>query len=62
MRTTYVQLQESSTHAKKASKLPTVVCRDCKSPSPIDALIEVDALHVQCPHCLFIFFWDTERL
>ena len=62
MRTTNVsQLQESLTNAPdKAYERPTVVCRDCKSPSPIDALIEVDALHVQCPSCLFVFFLDRE--
>ncbi len=63
MRTTNVsQLEESPTKANEAPKLPTVVCRDCKSPSPIGSLIEVDALHVQCPVCLFVFFCDTERM
>jgi hypothetical protein len=53
------QLQELLTNAPdKAPKRPTVVCRDCKSVSPIDTLIEVDALHVQCPLCLFVFFLD----
>jgi len=55
------QLQESLTNAPdKAPERPTVACRDCKSPSPIDTLIEVDALHVQCPFCLFVFFLDRE--
>jgi hypothetical protein len=39
-----------------AADAPTVVCRDCKSPSPTDSLIPVDALHVQCPLCLYVFF------
>jgi hypothetical protein len=39
-----------------AADAPTVVCRDCKSPSPIESLITVDALHVQCPLCLYVFF------
>jgi hypothetical protein len=63
VRTTYVsQLQESLTKAPHAAhERPTVVCRDCKSPSPVDSLIEVAALHVQCPVCLYVFFLDTER-
>jgi hypothetical protein len=36
----------------------TVVCKDCKTPSPLDALIDVDALHVQCPSCLYVFFLE----
>jgi hypothetical protein len=63
MRTTNVsQLEESPTNADEAPEPPTVVCRDCKSPSPIGSLIEVDAVHVQCPVCLFVFFCDTERM
>jgi Zn finger protein HypA/HybF involved in hydrogenase expression len=57
------QLQESLTNAAdEALERPTIVCKDCKSPSPIDSLIEVDALHVQCPQCLFVFFLDTAQL
>jgi hypothetical protein len=40
----------------EAAHAPTVVCRDCKSPSLIESLIPVDALHVQCPLCLYVFF------
>jgi hypothetical protein len=39
-----------------AADTPTVVCGDCKSPSAIESLIPVDALHVQCPLCLYVFF------
>lgn len=57
------QLQESRTNAPhEAPERQTVVCKDCKSASPIDSFIEVDALHVQCPRCLFVFFLDTDRL
>jgi hypothetical protein len=63
MRTTYVsQIEESLTNAPdEASERPTVVCRDCRSPSSIDSLIDVDALHVQCPVCLYVFFLDTGK-
>lgn len=62
MRTTYVsRLQESPTKSSdEAPERPIVVCRDCRSPSPIEALIEVDTLHVQCPLCLFVFFLNRE--
>ncbi len=57
------QLQESLTNAPdEALERQTVVCKDCKSALPVDSLIEVDALHVQCPRCLFVFFLDTDRL
>ena len=35
-----------------------MVCKDCKSPSPVEAFIPVDALHMQCPMCLYVFFTD----
>jgi rubredoxin len=35
------------------------VCRDCKSASPVKSLIPVDALHMQCPICLYVFFLET---
>jgi len=62
MRTTNVsQLEESPTNAHEALQPPSLVCPDCRSSSPIGSLIEVNALHMQCPLCLFVFFWDTER-
>ena len=42
----------------RAAEAPAVVCKDCKSPLALDLLIPVDALHVQCPHCLFVFFLE----
>jgi hypothetical protein len=37
---------------------PIVFCKDCKAPSPVESLIPVDALHMQCPQCLYVFFVD----
>ncbi len=57
------QIQESLTNAPdEAREHPTVVCKDCRSVSPVDSLIEVDAMHVQCPMCLYVFFLDTKLL
>jgi hypothetical protein len=39
----------------------TVLCKDCNCMSPIHSLIAVDALHVQCPLCLYVFFMDEAR-
>jgi hypothetical protein len=39
----------------------TVLCKDCKFPSPLDSLVSVDALHVQCPRCLYVFFMDEAQ-
>jgi hypothetical protein len=36
----------------------TVLCKDCRIASPVESLIAVDALHVQCPLCLYVFFMD----
>jgi hypothetical protein len=55
------QLKEPQANADEALELPSVFCPDCRSLSLTNLLIEVDALHVQCPLCLFVFFWDTER-
>ena len=30
-------------------------------PSPVESLITVDALHVQCPLCLYVFFMDERK-
>jgi len=38
---------------------PAVVCKDCNASSTIESLISVDPLHVQCPHCLFVFFLES---
>jgi hypothetical protein len=38
-----------------------VVCQDCGSGFPAKSLIVVDALHVQCPLCLYVFFYQQSR-
>ena len=42
-----------------AVEVPTIVCNDCRAPMPVDSLIRVDPLHVQCPRCLYVFFLDV---
>jgi hypothetical protein len=39
----------------------TVLCKDCKFPSPVESLVSVDSLHVQCPRCLYVFFMDEAQ-
>jgi hypothetical protein len=54
------QIQESLDYDRlEAADVPTIVCNDCKAPSPVASLIPVDALHVQCPLCLYIFFKEA---
>jgi hypothetical protein len=49
-----------ATKTQNASAEPmVVVCKDCNAATPIESLIGVDPLHVQCPHCLFVFFLDS---
>ena len=53
------QIQESQTHSPTTGGgSSTVVCGDCKEPSRVESLIPVDALHVQCPLCLYVFFME----
>jgi phage FluMu protein Com len=53
-----LQLQDSlSDPPYDATEPSTIVCKDCKSTVPIASLIPVDALHKQCPRCLYIFFF-----
>ena len=63
VRTTNVAyVQKSLTNNRNdQTEAPMVVCRDCKSPSPVAALIPVDALHVQCPLCLYVFFTELQE-
>jgi hypothetical protein len=60
MRTTDVShFQELPTaEPNRAAEASAVVCKDCKSPLRLDLLIPVDALHVQYPHCLLVFFLE----
>jgi hypothetical protein len=39
----------------------TVRCKDCRIASPVESLVTVDALHVQCPLCLYVFFMDEAQ-
>jgi hypothetical protein len=59
VRTAYMlQRQQSlSDVPDDATEPSTVICKDCKSTVPIASLIPVDALHKQCPRCLYIFFF-----
>lgn len=51
--------QESLSHGRNEEPgASTVLCKDCGSASTVESLITVDALHVQCPLCLFVFFMD----
>jgi DNA-directed RNA polymerase subunit RPC12/RpoP len=53
-----LQLQESPSNAPNDAAEPsTIVCKDCKSSVPVESLIPVDALHMQCPRCLYVFFF-----
>jgi hypothetical protein len=49
--------QESLSHGRN-EEAPTVLCKDCRSASPAESFVSVDALHVQCPLCLYVFFMD----
>jgi hypothetical protein len=54
------QIQSTLTSNRNfADEAPTVVCNDCHAATPVDSLIRVDPLHVQCPRCLYVFFLDV---
>jgi hypothetical protein len=65
VRTLFVpKFQKSFTNDRNdEAEAPTVFCKDCKAASPVELLIRVDALHVQCPQCLYVFYLDelTEK-
>jgi hypothetical protein len=60
VRTTFVPpIQESLTDGRNGeAETSTVLCKDCKYASAVESFITVDALHVQCPLCLYVFFMD----
>jgi hypothetical protein len=62
-RTTFVApTQESLSHDRSGeAEASTVLCKDCKYASPVESFIAVDALHVQCPICLYVFFMDEAQ-
>ncbi len=63
VRTTSVPpTQESLSHGRKeAAEASTVLCKDCKYASQVESFVTVDALHVQCPLCLYVFFMDEAQ-
>lgn len=63
VRTTFVPpTQESLSHdPNEEAEASTVLCKDCKYVSPVESFIAVDALHVQCPVCLYVFFMDEAQ-
>ena len=63
VRTTFVPgTQDSLSHGRnEEAEASTVVCKDCHYASPLESFITVDALHVQCPLCLYVFFMDEAQ-
>jgi hypothetical protein len=62
-RTTFVPTTDkvlSDTREGEAEN-STVLCKDCKMASPIESLVTVDALHMQCPLCLYVFFMEEAQ-
>jgi hypothetical protein len=54
------QIQDSLSSGRNlAVEAPIIVCNDCHAQTPVDSLIRVDPLHVQCPQCLYVFFLDA---
>jgi hypothetical protein len=62
VRTTFVSpAQESFSNRRGEAEASTVLCNDCKVASPVESLVTVDTLHVQCPRCLYVFFMDEAQ-
>jgi uncharacterized paraquat-inducible protein A len=62
LRTTFVTpTQEYLSNRREEAEASTVLCNDCKVASPVESLVIVDALHVQCPRCLYVFFMDEAQ-
>ena len=63
IRTTSVPpTQESLSNGRNdEAEASTVLCKDCKYVSQVESFIIVDALHVQCPLCLYVFFMDEAQ-
>ena len=62
-RTTFVPpAQECLSQGRDGeAEVSSVLCKDCRYESPVGSLITVDALHVQCPQCLYVFFLDEAQ-
>lgn len=63
VRTTFVTpTQEYFSNSREdEAETSTVLCKDCKFASRVESLVTVDALHVQCPRCLYVFFMDEAQ-
>jgi hypothetical protein len=54
--------QESLSNSRdEEAEASTVLCKDCRIASPVESFVTVDALHVQCPQCLYVFFMDEAQ-
>jgi hypothetical protein len=62
-RTTFVHSnQEDLSHRRDGeAEASTMLCKDCKYLSQVESFIAVDALHVQCPLCLYVFFMEEAQ-
>ena len=47
-----------SNRRDEEAEASAVLCKDCRIASPVESFVSVDALHVQCPLCLYVFFMD----
>lgn len=63
VRTTFVPTTQESLSNSRNDEAEdfTVLCKDCKNASAVESLIVVDALHVQCPLCLYVFYLDEAQ-
>jgi hypothetical protein len=63
VRTTFVTPTQEhfSNSREEEAEASAVLCKDCKAATPVELLIAVDALHVQCPQCLYVFFMDEAQ-
>jgi hypothetical protein len=62
IRTTFVTpTQEYFSNSRDEAEISPVLCNDCKVATPVESLVTVDTLHVQCPRCLYVFFMDEAQ-
>ena len=63
VRTTFVMPNQEyfSNSRDDEAEACAVLCKDCKIASPVESLVTVDTLHVQCPQCLYVFFMDEAQ-
>jgi hypothetical protein len=53
--------QEYFSNSRDEVESSPVLCNDCKVATPVESLVTVDTLHVQCPRCLYVFFMDEAQ-